>query len=511
MRPPASLLTKACRVALMLATAGAGAAQLRLPRIFSDGMVLQQGVPVPFWGWAPVGETVTVSGAGQSHATETGKDGRWRITLKPLAAGGPVPVTIRCCDTTLELQDVLVGEVWLCSGQSNMAWPVSRALNPDTELAAADYPQLRLFHARGQLPGEAPRDDVKPSCAWQRCTGKTIRGFSAAGYFFARELQRTLDLPVGIINCSIGGTPIEAWTSCAKLAEDPDTADVLARWELTKPRVLELQAEYKRKVETWEKEAAAGREQGEPAPKRPLLPKFMRLACRPGVLYNSMIHPLIPLAIRGVIWYQGESGGEPYGKLLPAMITDWRTRWKRGDLPFCVGQLHNVYPVQTDPNEKCRWGFRREAQLETALALPNVGLTVSIDLGEAATTHYPNKQEVGRRFALWALGTVYGRDLMYSGPIYSRMQVENSRVRLHFEHVGEGLRAKGDALRGFVIAGNDRTFHWARARIHRDTVVVWSDNVAKPVAVRYGWAMNPVCTLYNAAGLPASPFRTDDW
>lgn len=494
---------------LTLAASSSRAAALRLAHVFTDHMVLQREMPVPIWGWDRPAQAVTVRFAGQAKRATADDGGRWQVELDPLDAGGPFDLVAEG-SSSAERQDVLVGEVWLCSGQSNMAWPVSKALNADSEIAAAEYPHIRLLHVIGSRM-EEPAPDIWGTSKWQLCSSEAVAGFSAAGYFFARSLYQELAVPIGLINSSVGGTSIEFWISREKLASSPATSRILHDWEAARPRVPELLKKYESAVAAWEAEAATAKAAGKAVPKRPRSPRFLQPGRRPAVLFNGLIHPLIPLALRGVIWYQGESGGEPYGALLPALVADWRQRWGRPHLPFCIGQLHNVGAVQTGPNEACRFDHRREAQLRTSQALKNVGLTVHIDLGVVDTTHYPNKQEVGRRFSLWAQGAVYGRDVVYAGPIYQRHEAEGTRVRVWFAHADGGLVAKDDELKGFVVAGADRVFHWAKATVDGDTVVVWSDAVAAPAAVRYGWAMNPRCTLYNAAGLPASPFRTDAW
>ena len=501
-------LSKIAACGLFLVCVNSSAA-VRLARVFRDHMVLQRQMPVPVWGWADPREQIEVRLGNSGGRTTAGQDGFWLVRLAPLKPGGPFSLVVRGTNT-VELQDVLVGEVWLCAGQSNMVWPVHKCLNAEDEIAAANHPRLRLLQVP-RRPAEQPRADLGRASVWQPCTSESVKGFSGTAYFFGRHLLQKLDVPIGLINSSVGGTSIEFWISCRKLGQTSETSAILQRYEQAKPHLQTRRAAYRKKMARWQEAKKSAEANGKPPSKPPRAPHFVQPARRPAALFNGMVYPLIPFAIRGVIWYQGESGGEPYGKLLPALITDWRTRWGQGDFPFCVGQLHNVRAMQTDPNEKCLWNARREAQLRTAQRLPNVGLTVAIDIGLPHTTHYPNKQEVGRRFALWALGAIYGRTLTYSGPVFRDMSVEGNRVRLTFEHTGDELTAKGGELKGFVVAGKDRKFTWADARIDGKSVLVWSDDVPKPQAVRYGWAANPACTLYNSAGLPASPFRTDNW
>lgn len=505
---------KSALLGIILASCLAGvalAADLRLARLFGDHMVLQREMPVPVWGWAEPGERIEVSLGDHGARAQAEADGKWTATLPPLKAGGPHRLIVTGQLGSRCVEDVLVGDVWLCSGQSNMQFTVRAAQNADAEIAAARYPSLRLLNLWPKPPVDTPAADFHGDPVWHPCSPENVRGFSAVGYFFGRELQKELKVPIGMVEAAVGGTPIESWTSRRKLAEDPETARVLALWEAIRPRISPKEQEYAQRLAAWQRAARETAGKGQTPFPRPKADLFVLPERRPAALFNVLIHPLAPMAMRGVIWYQGESGGEPYGKLLKGLIEDWRALWGRDDLPFCVGQLHNVGPVQTDPNEKDAWNRRREAQLRVAKEVPKVGVTVSIDLGIPDDTHYPNKQEVGRRMALWALAKVYGQSIPYSGPVYRKMAVEGSAVRLEFDHVEGGLVAKDGQLRGFVIAGEDRKFVFADARIDGPAVLVRSPGVPRPVAVRYGWAINPVCTLYNAAGLPAAPFRTDDW
>lgn len=448
------------------------AAEVWVPSVIGDNMVLQQGVKVPVWGKATPEEGVAVTLAEQSASAVADEAGQWTVQLGPFEAGGPHKMTITG-KNTLTFSNILVGEVWVCSGQSNMQWAVAVSKDAEQEIAAADYPSIRLFQAE-RNPADQPRDNVNGR--WVACSPETVPGFSAVGYFFGRQLHRELEVPIGLINSSWGGTAAEWWTSRPALETDPELRPILER-------------------------ADKAEAQGSAEAHR-----------RPGALYNGMIAPLIPFAIRGVIWYQGESNagrGYQYRKLFPIMIRDWRTNWGQGDFPFLFVQLGNYQQTPEQPGESA-WAELREAQLMT-LSLPNTGMATTIDIGEADDIHPKNKQDVGKRLALAALNIAYDRDVVYSGPIYESMEIEEDTIRLHFKHVGGGLVAKGGDLKGFAIAGADRKFVWADAEIDGDTVVVRSDQVKEPVAVRYAWADNPECNLYNEAGLPASPFRTDNW
>ncbi len=482
-------------------------AEVRLPKVFGHNMVLQAHARVPVWGWADPGEEVHVLVGNQLKKTQAGDDGRWRVDLDPLEYG-PVRFVVEGSNR-IELNNVLVGEVWVCSGQSNMEWPVVRAMNAEKEIAAANYPEIRLFKV-AKVVAPKPLEDTEGH--WAICTPESVRNFSAVGYFFARELHQRLGVPIGMIQSAWGGTPAEAWTSRQALAADPQLQPILKRWDAILANYDQAFRRYQQALKQWQARARAARQAGKPVPRRPRPPRGPNHPHRPAGLYNGMIKPIVPFAIKGVIWYQGESNASrayQYRTLFRTMIRDWRRTWAQGDFPFLFVQLANFRARKPEPGES-DWAELREAQL-LALGEPNTGMAVAIDIGEANDIHPRNKQEVGRRLALAALAIAYGKDVVYSGPIFKRAELEGNKIRLYFDHVDGGLIAKGDELRGFAIAGEDRRFVWAKARIEGDTVVVWSEEVEKPVAVRYGWADNPDCNLYNKAGLPASPFRTDDW
>ena len=636
---------------------------LQLHELFSDHMVLQQGLPVPVWGWAEAGEMVTVECAGQSAQARAGEDGAWRASLPALGAGGPFELCVRGAESTLVLHDVLIGEIWVCSGQSNMEWPLAAAINGDEEVAAARHPQIRLFAVPkvAELPRKTNVDGT-----WTECTPETAASFSAVGYFFGRMLHEQLGVPVGLINTSWGGTLAEAWTSREKLLEEPALRYLVEDFERTLPDLEQVLADYQHVMRNWEQEhqlndpgnsgwpqgwaapAAAvaewetmtlpqlwqsaglnfsgvlwfrkeveipaawaghalklsigacdksdttyfnnvevgsmrieeradawcqpriypvpaalvapgkaviavrvfshmyGGGMSGPAAMMQLTPEDLpgaepillagdwqyRVECNfglvnawppppppgpgnpntPTILFNSMIHPLIPFAIRGAIWYQGESNadrGFQYRTLFPAMITDWREQWGQGDFPFYFVQLANFMEQKAEPADS-QWAELREAQLRT-LGLRNTGMAVIIDIGEALDIHPTNKQDVGKRLALNALAQTYERrELVYAGPLFASAAPEGAAMRVQFT-LADGLCCHGEQLTGFAIAGADKHFVWADAVIDGNGVLVSSPAVPVPVAVRYGWADNPACNLYNGAGLPASPFRTDDW
>ncbi len=511
----AKVTTLLCCTAFIMGALGLRA-EVKLPSLLTDGLVLQQGMKVNIWGTADPGERVTVTLGDQHASTAAESRGDWNVKLGPLSPGGPFTMTV-AGKNTITLHDVLVGEVWVCSGQSNMEMPVGT--NPQgwswgvnnylDELARADYPKLRLFTVQKAVAGK-PQRDVKGY--WVNANPTTVGEFSAVGYFFGRELVKVLNVPVGMIHSSWGGTPAEAWTSRGTLESDPEYATILdAGAKLLSP-YPNLFQEYNERLAHWRSDSDKAEADGAPISAPPTVPDDPRRnPWRPAGLYNAMLMPLTSYAIRGAIWYQGESNAGraiQYRKLFPAMIGDWRRAWGEGDFPFLFVQLANWGIYQPHVN----WPELREAQLMT-LSLPKTGMAVTIDIGDGSDIHPKNKQEVGYRLALSAQAIAYGRDVAYSGPIYESMSGEGDKIRLHFKHVYGGLAAKHSAstLTGFEISGEDRKFVSAEANIDGDTVVVRSESVQHPVAVRYAWGMNPSCNLYNRAGLPASPFRTDNW
>lgn len=620
-----------------------------LHQLFTDHVVLQRDQPIPVWGWTEPGQRIKVALGGQTVETTADARGKWMAKLGPYPAGGPHVLAVSG-PKSVEIKDILVGDVWICSGQSNMEWPLAAADNPEKEIAAANYPRIRLFTVPKKIAIQ-PTSTV--DAAWQVCTPETAAGFSAVGYFFGRELNRELNVPIGLINSSWGGTVAEAWVSAGALDAMPDFKDAVAqiraevadegkppvkfdeammawwkkndpgsneqpswadpkynatawmtmklpghwegmglpgfdglvwfRKELTLPeswagkeltlslgpiddrdttfvngvevghmndwnarRIYKVPAGQFNAgrnviavrvldtagnggfagVESDMKLTIAGDEKAEPislagnwliqdstplgrltSPPEPLDSNPNRVT----VLYNGMIAPLKPFPIKGAIWYQGESNAgraAQYRKLLPTMIRDWRTAFEVGDFPFTIVQLANFMAVNKEPVDSA-WAQLREAQFLTTKALPNVGIALAIDIGDAADIHPRNKQEVGRRLALNALAA-QGKEVEYSGPVFKGKEAKGNAITLTFDHLGGGLVAKGGIkLDGFAIAGEDGHYMWADAAIEGNTVVVSSPKVEKPVNVRYAWADNPVCNLYNKAGLPAVPFRTD--
>lgn len=438
--------------------AGSASAEVKLHGLFSSHMVLQQGIEVPVWGTAADGEKITVA-IGDQKVETTAAEGKFRVKLKALKAGGPHKLTVQGTNT-ITLEDVLVGEVWICSGQSNMQWSVNQCETPDKIKAESANANIRLY----QVPRDRdarPRTDVVGG--WTECGPSSVGDFSAVGYHFGRALQAKLGVPVGLINSNVGGTAAEEWTSREVLAADEDFKPTLGNGNAT-------------------------------------------------TLYNAMIHPLAPYAIRGAIWYQGESNAgraEQYRKLFPAMIKNWRDHWGQGDFPFLFVQLAPWRMIVDAPSES-DWAELREAQLMTLKASPNTGMAVITDLGDEKDIHPVPKAPVGERLALAARSVAYGEKLVFSGPVYSKLEIKGNEAVLSFDHVGGGLETRGEKLLGFTIAGEDKVFYNAEARIDGDKVIVKHDQVKTPTMVRYGWANFPIVNLYNKEGLPATPFRTDD-
>lgn len=472
-------------------------ADVKLHGLFSDSMVLQRNAAVPVWGWADEGEKVTVEFHGQK-VSATARDGKWVVRLKKLKAGGPEEMRVTG-KNSITLRNVLVGEVWVASGQSNMEWPMRASFEPETEIAKTANGQLRLYTVP-KLKADEPRDNIAAS--WLECGPATTSNFSAVAYYFARDLAAALRVPVGVIHTSWGGSPAEVWMSQDVLESDPGyKADILDAYASQIAKLKETLAVY-------EKEAAAAKAEGTPFTKRrPGAP------WKPTELYNGMIAPVIPFAIAGAIWYQGESNAgraHQYRTLFADMIRNWRRDWKQGNFPFLAVQLAPFMAIKDQPAEST-WAELREAQNLATKVLPNVGVAVITDVGDEKDIHPKKKEPVGARLALAARAIAYDQDIVYSGPIYKSMKVKDGKAVLGFNHVGSGLEARGGELKGFAIAGVDKKFVWAKAEIQGDKVIVSSPEVSEPVAVRYGWADYPVVNLWNKEGLPASPFRTDDF
>jgi len=634
-------------------------ARLSLPAVINDNMVLQRNIPIPIWGWANAGQKVTVSFEKKAISVIAGDDGKWIVHLEPRQANAiPQTMTIKTDIETRSLKNILIGEVWLASGQSNMAWPVRSASNATVEIAIANYSKLRLFQV-GKQHAAQPKDNLVGD--WLTCTPTSVRNFSAVAYFFGRNILKTQKIPVGLINSSWSGTPIETWIGMTTFESLGMRDEIMQRkqkvikigdkqyptilrkyfrelivWEKVsnsfdyhndgfdlgwaipgnapkkwKPAMellqinfigaiwfrheITLPAKWERKSLTLELGAiddydttyvngirvgktdkyrltywshprvyhipayclkpgknliavrvfnnfgtgnfpGTGRVYPDNNKSNPILLKdnwqcrierkqvlrktskikpfpsgMAKAASSPSFLYNGMIHPLIPYALRGIIWYQGESNASApgeYRKLFPAMIKGWRKAWKQQKIAFGFVQLANFRKRATQPTNSL-WTKLRDAQA-SVLSLPDTGMAVAIDIGAADDIHPRNKQAVAKRLALWARAEVYNETISYSGPVFRKMNIENNKIRISFDHVYDGLSTRDDKpLTGFAISGTDGIFVWANAVIDGDSVLVWSNKIKKPVNVRYAWADNPACNLYNYAALPAVPFRTD--
>jgi sialate O-acetylesterase len=637
-------------------------AKVTLPSLIGDNMVLQSGQKVRIWGRGDPGERVSIAIASHKATAVTDNTGKWKTEIGPLKAGGPFVLTISG-NNTITINNVLVGEVWVCSGQSNMEWPLINARDGAEEVAKANYPEIRLFTVQ-KATSDSPLEDVKGT--WDVTTPDKVGQFSAVGYFFGRELQQKLKVPIGLIHTSWGGTPAEAWTQREVLSTSSDLQPILDRYQNSLKDLPQRQADFQKRLATWihqnlyEDQGNKGEAMGYADPQTSSsdwqsmnLPQYLEtaglkidgavwfrkeidipqawagktlelnlaaiddydttyfngkrvggigvetpnsysiprhyripgelvkagrnvIAVRifdsageggfgpgkmmvgpegsddsqaialagpwsykvelglepkspdwgsrpeapgpnnqnsPGVLYNAMIAPLVPYSIRGAIWYQGESNAGrafQYRTLFPTMIRNWRNVWAEGDFPFYFVQLANWQPVKPEPGES-EWAELREAQTMT-LREPNTGMAVIIDIGDTKDIHPRNKTDVGHRLALWALANTYKQKIEYAGPLYKSFTVNGSEMRIKFIHASGGLKTSdGSEPKAFAVAGEDKKFVWANARIDGDEVIVWSKDVTRPVAVRYAWADNPVTNLYNTIDLPASPFRTDDW
>lgn len=488
-------------------------AAVSLPAFLGSGMVLQRDMPVRLRGWANPDEIITAT-QGEATATATASaDRRWSLTLPALPAG-PAPDIVIKGENTLLLDDLLAGDVWLCSGQSNMEFKLSRSAGGAEAVASADFPQIRLFTV-GRQVAATPLESL--SGAWQRCTPESAAGFSAVGFFFGRDLHKKLGVPIGLIHSSWGGTPAEAWVAPEITRNDPVYAPVYAEWDAYRADYPQIKARYDADMARWTRRSAEAAAAGTKPPARPLSkPHPDENHQYPGNLYNGMIHPLTGLPLKGVAWYHGTSNTKraaQYHRLLTSLVTDWRARWGQGDLPFLIVSLANFHARETTPPEDSSWATLREAQARVAAEQPAAALAVTIDIGDPDDVHPLNKLDVGLRLSLAALRTAYGQKIVSSGPVFKSVNFEADAARIHFSTIGGGLvagRTGGETtLTGFALVGLDRKWRWAAARIEDDTVLVSHPEISTPAYVRYGWADNPGCNLYNREGLPAVPFRSD--
>ncbi len=485
----------------LLMGAAQARAELKVAAVFGDHAVLQQGIEVPVWGTAEPGEKVTVKFQGQEIEGKAGDNGKWLVRLKALKATAKqkgMPLVVAGAKKTVTFKDVLVGEVWLCAGQSNMQWGLA-ASDAAEDIAAAKFPAIRHQRVGG---------------GWVVCSPKTAGGFTGVGFYFARKVHQETGLPVGLLHNAIGGTRIEPWLAPGSAETEPSLRPVVEQY--TKQVVANLD-----RVEAWVKAAREALAEKKTPPPAPPLPDYPFSS-----LYRGFTEPLRPYALRGMLWYQGESNGgegDSYFYKQRALITGMRKAWGQGDFPFYFVQLPQIGGVNENPAGGDGWARIRLAQART-LSVPNTGMAVTIDVGDPKDIHPRNKKDVGERLALWALAKDYGKkEVASSGPLYKGMKIEGDKVRLSFDHIGKGLmvgskegkkpvqEVTDGTLKRFAIAGGDGKWFWAEAKIDGENVVVSSPHVKKPVAVRYAYSNNPAgANLYNRDGLPASPFRTDE-
>ncbi|MEO1526750.1 MAG: sialate O-acetylesterase [Planctomycetota bacterium] len=501
-----SFFFAAVTMLMVLSLSTSTQAEIKMSAVFGDSMVLQRQMPIHIWGWTDPNADVTASIDGKQVATKSDGEGRFDVNLPAMEAGGPHELTLQSGNETRTFSDVLIGEVWICSGQSNMQWSVGQSNDPDLESLAANYPNLRHITVP-RIGTQEPQ--ISFEGAWQKTTPETVKDLTGVGYFFGRQLHQTLDVPIGLIDNAWGGSAAEAWVRRDLLRGDSKYEELLAKWRDTEANYdhEKAMAKYKERLAAWN-ENKKGRRPA--APRNALVGQH-----RPANLYNGVLYPVIGYTIRGVVWYQGESNSArayQYRDLFPLMIQNWRDVWKQGDFPFYWVQLAD-FRDEVDQPGPSSWAELREAQTMTMEKLANTGEAVILNLGEASDIHPKNKQDVGKRLARWALAKDYGYEIAYRSPTYKSMKLAGKKIVLEFDHVGKGLDTFDVRTPiGFTIAGEDQVFVAADAKITgKNTIEVSSPNVEGPAAVRYAWADNPVCNVQSVEGLPMTPFRTDDW
>lgn len=500
---------------LLVSVVSTAIADVKLPAVIGSDMVLQRGKPLPIWGWADAGESVSVSLAGQTKETKADDKGTWKVTFDAIdKSDKPLDLTVKATNT-ITLKNILIGEIWVCSGQSNMQWSVNQSANAQEEAKNASHPNIRLFHVP-RVPAGAPAQDV--NATWAVCSPQTVGGFSAVAYYYGRALQKDLNVPIGLIHSSWGGTRIEPWIPVEgfRLNKSNEFKRVVDSVINSRASYLKTKNSVLDQTALWLPKAQAAAKAGAPIPDPPKWPTDpVSKPSAPTGLYNGMIHPVVPYAVRGAIWYQGESNrgmGMVYHELMKSLVGGWRQVWRQKPEDFAF------YYVQLAPynyrNEPLALPEIWEAQT-ASLSIPNTGMVVTTDIGNVANIHPTNKQEVGRRLALWALAKTYGKKgTVYSGPLFKEVKFENGKAIIKFDHIGGGLTSRDDkSLTHFALAGDDKLFTPAKAEVDLtgDVIIVQSDGVAKPVAVRFGWDHMAEPNLMNKEGLPASPFRTDKW
>lgn len=507
-------ISKKFTITLICILSSIALADVKLSSMFTDNMVMQQRTNAAVWGWADAGEKVTVKASWQKkgQTVKADIDGSWSVKIKTPKAGGPYELEV-VGKNAITLKNVLIGEVWLASGQSNMEMCLGNqdgwnegVLDWEKELTQADNPGLRLYTV-GKITDNIPHKDCQGR--WQLSSGKSVGDFSAVAYFFAQKLQKELNVPVGIINCCWSGTGVQAWMSEEMLQSDSDFKQTMERYKTDYADYQRLMVDRGKVIEDWKKACEKAKADGKEAPGEPRWMPPYATGC-----YNAMILPVSKYTMKGFIWYQGEGntwGGYLYRKLLATMIKGWRDIWGLGDMPFYFVQLANFQAYSSKEPFQSSWAELRESQAYVLRAVKNTGMAVTIDIGDPANVHFRNKKPVGQRLAFWALAKDYKKNIPCSGPIYKSIKIKGDSIVLKFDHIEKGLVCKGDKLTGFAIAGEDEKFVEAEAKIVGNTVVVSSDKIKKPIAIHYGWQDGPMCNLYNSADLPASPFRTDSF
>ncbi len=488
-------------------------AEIKLPAVFTDHMVLQRDHANRVWGRGVPNEKLLVTIAGQSVTTQANDKGEWKATLKSMSAGGPHTLSVKG-SSEVSIKDVLIGEVWVCSGQSNMSMAVGNSKDKQFEILSSDYPKIRLLTVP-RLGTQKPQEDFEG--AWQVCSPETSGAFSAVGYFFGRDLHRVLDVPIGVIHTSWGGSAAEAWVRRDVLAKEPRYKQMLTEWDEYEASfdADAVAARYEKQVARWKEQAVAAKAAGKPLPRRPRAPRnALEGQHRPANLYNGMLRPLLGYGIRGAIWYQGESNSSraaQYRHLFPLMITNWRQDWGIGDFPFYWVQLADFRSEVDEPGDS-DWAELREAQTMT-LSLPNTGQAVILDLGNSVDIHPKKKQDVARRLARVALGRDYKQQVAWESASFQNAAFSAGKAVVTFKRPNGVIRPfDSQTIQGFAIAGKDRKFYAAQVKsLNNGAFEVSSEHVPEPVAVRYAWADNPICNLFDLSGLPVAPFRSDDW
>ncbi len=501
-------------VAAVLALPLIGQAELKLPAIINDHMVLQQKQANPLWGWDTPGADVTVTLGDQVKTAKADDDGKWTVKLDAMDANADPSTIVIEGSSKRVINDVLIGEVWMCSGQSNMGMSVNGDWKFEVETLASNHPNLRLISVP-QVGTQELQNDFRGQ--WEAANSENCKTFSAVGFFYGRYLHEILDVPVGLIDNAWGGSSAEAWVRRETIESDPRFKSLIDGWVAREKDLQSDAAKEKHAVQmaAWKEKAAAAKAAGKRAPRAPRGPQSQLAGNhRPGNIFAGVVHPTLGYGIKGVIWYQGESNAArawEYGQLFPFMIEEWRKEWGQGNFPFYWVQLADFRAEVAQPGDS-QWAELRESQTKT-MSLPNTGEAVIIDIGEGNDIHPKNKYDVAARLVRWALAKDYGINIEPQSPAFKSMNVNGSKAALKFDHIGGGLRTVDvNEVKGFAICGEDKKWVWADAKITSgDTIQVWSDSVATPVAVRYAWAENPVCNVYAKNGLPMTPFRTDDF